>query len=83
MIPKNHMLLKLNKTIDFSFIYELTKVLYCKSNGRPCFVFQNANYWLSYGIKLDCQLCEEIQLNLAYRWFCDQQLRYRYGEFLR
>lgn len=78
MIPANHLLLKVNNTINFSFIYELTEDLYCKRNGRPSidpvlfFRMQMIGYL--YGIKSDRQLCEEIQLNLAYRWFCGLNL---------
>lgn len=46
IIPNNHLLIKIDKQIDFSFIYELTKNLYCNDNGRPSvgpsLVFQNA-----------------------------------------
>ena len=24
----------------------------------------------SYGIRAECKLCEEVELHLAYRWFC-------------
>ncbi|MBX3709919.1 MAG: transposase [Gammaproteobacteria bacterium] len=27
-----------------------------------------------YGIESDRQLCEEVQFNLAYRWFCELNL---------
>lgn len=74
MIPSNHLLIKIDKAIDLSFIYDLTKELYCKDNGRPSidpilfFRMQIISYL--YQIDSDRQLCEEIHLNLAYRWFC-------------
>ncbi|EPY2308165.1 transposase, partial [Clostridium sporogenes] len=35
LIPSNHILRKINTYIDFSFIRDLTKDLYCPNNGRP------------------------------------------------
>ena len=35
LVPKDHLLRKIDKYIDFSFIRELTKDLYCHTNGRP------------------------------------------------
>lgn len=74
MIPDNHHLIKIDKVLDLSFIYKLTENLYCKDNGRQSidpvifFRMQIINYL--YGISSDRQLCEEIHLNIAYRWFC-------------
>ena len=35
LVPENHFLLKLDRLVDFSFIYEETKEYYCHHNGRP------------------------------------------------
>lgn len=78
MIPDKHLLIKIDKEIDFSFIYDLTKELYCNDNGRPSidpvlfFRMQIIGYL--FGIQSDRQLCEEIHLNIAYRWFCKLNL---------
>lgn len=74
LIPKNHLLRKVDVLIDFSFVRELTRPLYCENNGRPSidpelFLRMQVVCFL-YGIKSDRQLCEEVQFNLAYRWFC-------------
>ena len=74
MLPDNHLLIKIDKKIDFLFIYELTKSLYCNDNGHPSidpvlfFRMQIIDYL--FGIQSDRQLCEEVHLNIAYRWFC-------------
>jgi len=34
MIPRNHLLRKIDKAINLDFIYEITADLYCDSNGR-------------------------------------------------
>ena len=58
MIPKNHLLMRIDKAIDLDFIYELTSDLYCSDNGRPSidpvlfFRIQLIGYL--YGIKSDC-----------------------------
>lgn len=74
LIPKNHQLRKIDKAIDFSFIRELTSHLYCADNGRPSvdpiLFFRIYLIIFLYGIDSDRQACEEIQYNLAYRWFC-------------
>ena len=35
IVPQNSLFRKIDKYIDFSFIYEEVKDLYCKDNGRP------------------------------------------------
>ncbi len=74
LIPKNHLLRKIDKAIDFSFIRDLTASLYCSDNGRPSIdpilFFRIYLVIFIYGIDSDRQACEEIQYNLAYRWFC-------------
>ena len=35
LVPKNHILRKVDRVIDFGFIYPLVEPLYCKDNGRP------------------------------------------------
>jgi transposase len=35
LVPSNHILRDIDKAIDFRFIYDLVKELYCLDNGRP------------------------------------------------
>lgn len=35
LVPKDHLLRKVDQAIDFSFIHPLVKDLYCPDNGRP------------------------------------------------
>ena len=74
MIPENHLLIQIDKQIDFSFIYALTKNLYCNDNGRPSIglvlFFRMKIVSYLFGIQSDRQLCKEVHLNIAYRWFC-------------
>jgi transposase len=72
-IPEDHRLRKIDHVLDFSFVRPLTKELYCEKDGRPSvdptvfFKMQVIKYL--YGIASDRQLCADIHVNLAYRWF--------------
>ena len=35
MIPQDHLLRKIDKAIDWNFIYDLVEDKYCADNGRP------------------------------------------------
>jgi hypothetical protein len=35
LIPDTHLLRKINRALDFSFVREITKSYYCEDNGRP------------------------------------------------
>ncbi|MBV2123453.1 MAG: transposase [Candidatus Thiodiazotropha sp. (ex Ctena orbiculata)] len=73
-VPQDHLLRKIDAVLDLDFVYELTSPLYCTDNGRtsidPALFFRMQIIGYLYGIKSDRKLCEEINLNLAYRWFC-------------
>ena len=74
LVPQDHLLRKIDKVVDLQFIYELTDELYCKDNGRasidPVLFFRMQLVDYLYGIASDRELCREIHLNVAYRWFC-------------
>jgi transposase len=75
LVPKNHLLRKIKKHIDFSFINDLCRDYYCKDNGRPAvepeILFKMLFIGYLYGIRSERRLMEEIELNIAYRWFLD------------
>jgi transposase len=64
---------KIRRVLDLSFVRELTKTFYCDDNSRPSIdpevFFRMQVIAYLYGIGSDRQLCEETQVNLAYRWF--------------
>ncbi len=78
MIPKNHLLRKLDHLLDLSFIREHTKDFYCENNGRPSIdpelFIRMLLISYFYGIDSDRRLCDEIRFNLAYRWYCKLSL---------
>ncbi|WP_423229840.1 IS1182 family transposase [Desnuesiella massiliensis] len=73
LVPQNHLLRKIDKCIDFSFIRELTKEYYCLDNGRPAIdpivLFKMLLIGYIFGIRSERRLVEEIEVNIAYRWF--------------
>lgn len=73
LVPADHMLRKIDKYIDFSFIDEKVRHLYCQDNGRPAIdpmvLFKMIFLGYFYGIRSERQLEREVQTNIAYRWF--------------
>ena len=75
LVPANHLLRKIDKAIDFSFIYDKVEHLYCADNGRPpvdpVMLFKMLFIGYTFGIRSERRLEQEIQVNNAYRWFLD------------
>ena len=73
LVPSDHLLRKVDKTIDFTFIREKVAHLYCADNGRPALdpvvLFKMLLLGYLFGIRSERQLVREIQVNVAYRWF--------------
>jgi len=73
LVPQDHLLRKINRVIDFEFIREKVKGLYCADNGRPAIdpvvLFKMLFLGYLYGVRSERQLVREIQVNVAYRWF--------------
>lgn len=71
-IPEDHLLKKVDRAVDFSFISELLEGSYCKNFGRPAkepelmmkLLFLQYLYGLS-----DVRVIEEASYNLVYLWF--------------
>ena len=78
LVPQNHLLRKIDQYIDFSFIYDLTRDMYCHNNGRPgidpVVLFKMIFIGYLYGIRSERQLVKEIEVNAAYRWFLGYSL---------
>lgn len=73
LIPSNHLLEKIDKSISFSFIYNRL-ALYYPHHGRPSVdpvsLFKMFRIGYLYGIKSEPRLVEDINFNIAYLWFC-------------
>ena len=73
LVPEVHFLRKLENTVDFSFIYDEVRDLYCSNNGRPgidpVVLVKYLLVGYLYGIESERRIEQEIQVNMAYRWF--------------
>ena len=73
LVPQEHILRKINKYIDFDFIYDLVEDKYCLDNGRPSIdpVVLMKIIFIQYlfNIRSIRQTIKEIEVNIAYRWF--------------
>lgn len=85
LVPKNHLLRKIDAAVDFAKIYEIVEDLYCKDNGRPStdpvVLFKTAIIQHLYGISSLRKTADEINLNVAYRWFLGYSLTERTPHF--
>jgi len=79
LVPDGHLLRKVDRTVDFSFIRERVKHLYCEDNGRPALdpvvLFKLLLLGYLYGVRSERQLMREVEVNVAYRWFLGLKLR--------
>ncbi len=73
LVPQNHILRKIDRTVSFDFIYELVEDKYCLDNGRPSVdpvvLMKLVLLQYLFGIKSMRQTIKEVEVNLAYRWF--------------
>ena len=78
MVPQDHILRKISKYIDFSFIDDLVKDLYCADNGRPAvdpkIIFKMLFLGYLFGIRSERQIVRDVEVNVAYRWFLGYSL---------
>ena len=72
-VPKDHLLRGIDQHLDLS---DLRRHLseYYSHTGRPSIdpelMMRMLIIGYSFGIRSERRLCEEVHLNLAYRWFC-------------
>lgn len=73
LVPKDSLFRKVDKYIDFTFIYNEVKDLYCENNGRPSIdpvvLFKLVFIQALDGIKSMRKTCEKIKVDAEYRWF--------------
>ena len=73
LVPEDHILRKIDRYIDFSFIYDLVEDKYSSETGRPSIdpvvLIKIAIIQFMFGIKSMRQTIREIEVNVAYRWF--------------
>ncbi len=72
-VPQDHLLRSIDRFVDLSSIREHLRPYYSET-GRPSIdpelMIRMLIIGYSLGIRSERRLCEEVHLNLAYRWFC-------------
>lgn len=72
-VPVDHLLRRIDGLLDFGFVHEALAASYSTS-GRPSIdpelMLRMLLIGYLFGICSERRLCEEVHLNLAYRWFC-------------
>jgi len=78
LIPDDHILKRVDKVLDLSWLREEVKELYCDCNGRPGIDPEAAVRLMLagffQGIVHDRKLMREAQVNIAIRWFAGYRL---------
>jgi len=72
-VPQNHLLRGINQFLDLSELHRHLAPFYSHT-GRPSIdpelMIRMLIVGYCFGIRSERRLCEEVHLNLAYRWFC-------------
>jgi len=73
-VPDDHLVRKIRALLDLSWVYaELAP--YYSEIGRPSvdpvLMIRMLMVGYVFAIRSERQICREVQVNLAYRWFCD------------
>ena len=72
-VPANHLLRSIDRFVDLSDIRRHLAPFY-STTGRPSIdpelMIRMLIVGYCFGIRSERRLCEEVHLNLAYRWFC-------------
>ena len=73
LVPDDHLLRKVEGIVKWDFIYETVRELYSGTVGRPSIdPVMLVKYLLVvflYGIESERRIEQEIEVNMAYRWF--------------
>ena len=72
-VPDDHLLRKIDQFLELDDLRETLRPFY-SSMGRPSIdpslMIRMLIVGYCFGIRSERRLCEEVHLNLAYRWFC-------------
>ena len=73
LIPDDHVLVRVDRVLDLSWLHDVVAKLYCPDNGRPGIAPEAALRLMLAGFLLgivhDRRLLREADVNLAIRWF--------------
>lgn len=70
LVPEEHLLRKIDRYVDFNFIYDLVEDLYCLDNGRPridpVVLIKPIFIQYLFEIRSIRQTIKEVEVHLAY-----------------
>jgi len=73
-VPEDHLVRKVKALLDLSWVYRELAPYYSEI-GRPSIdpelMIRMLIIGYVFAIRSERQICRELQVNLAYRWFCD------------
>ena len=72
LMPEKHFHRDLNRLVDFSFVYDKVESLYSNTGCRsvdPVVIVKMMLIGYLYGIDSERRWEQEVQVNIAYRWF--------------
>jgi transposase len=73
LVPKDHLVRKIDRVIDFNRIYPMVEPFYSSDTGRPAadpvVLVKIVLIQHLFGIRSLRQTVKEIEVNVAYRWF--------------
>lgn len=78
LVPEDHILRRVERVLDLSWLRDEVRELYCSDNGRPgidpevAVRLMLAGFF--QGVVHDRKLLREAQVNIAIRWFCGFRL---------
>lgn len=79
LVPEGHLPRKIDRAVDFRRLYEMVEPLYREDNGRPSVdpvvLFKMVLIQHLYGLPSLRRTAEEVNLNVAYRWFLGYTLQ--------
>ena len=84
LVPKNHLVRKIENAKDFSFIYDKVKDLYSPLGAPsidPVVLIKIVLIQYLFGIPSMRQTIREIEVNVAYRWFLGYSLTEKIPHF--
>ncbi|MCG4774891.1 transposase, partial [Lawsonibacter sp. DFI.5.51] len=79
LVPKGHLLRKIDEAVDFNRLYEMVEPLYSENNGRPSVdpvvLFKMVLIQHLYGLPSLRRTADEVSANICYRWFLGYTLQ--------
>jgi transposase len=76
-VPEGHLLRRIEAVVDLGFVRHLTEPFHSHTGQPsvdPVVLFKMALLGYLYGLPSERRLAEEVELNLAYRWFLGYDL---------